>query len=189
MFRIIFRLQGWKIMSYLPKEIKKCVLVTAPHTSNWDFVIGMAAMKIMKLSKHFTIKKEWLRFPFKQFLLSMGAIPIDRSKKHTTGEKKSTVELIVELFNSHDEIRLIIPPEGTRSRVDKWKTGFYYVALEAKVPIALGFIDFEKRECGIGPLIYPSGDYKADMKQIMDFYRNCKGKNPENFALDAELSK
>ncbi len=188
MFRLIFRLQGWKITKYLPDEIKKCVLVTAPHTSNWDFVIGMAAMSIMKLSAHYTIKKEWLRFPFKRILLSMGAIPIDRSKKSALGEKKSTVDLIVELFNTHDEIRLIIPPEGTRSRVEKWKSGFYYVALQAKVPIALGYIDFEKRECGIGQLIYPSGDFKADMKLIMDFYRNVKGKNPENFALDSEFS-
>ena len=188
MFRLIFRLQGWKIMEYLPTDIKKCVLVTAPHTSNWDFVFGMAAMKIMKLSSHFTIKKEWLRFPVKRFLLSMGAIPIDRSKKNTQGERKSTVDLMVELFATHEEIRLIIPPEGTRSRVEKWKTGFYYVALQAKVPIALGYIDYEKRECGIGPLIYPSGDYKADMKKVMNFYRNVKGKNPENFALDAELS-
>lgn len=185
MFRLIFRLQGWKITNTLPDEIKKCVLLTVPHTSNWDFVIGMAAMKIMKLSKHFTIKKEWLRFPFKRFLLSGGAIPIDRSKKNSLGEKKSTVELMVELFDTHDEIRLIIPPEGTRSRVEKWKSGFYYVALQAKVPIALGYMDYEKRECGIGKLIYPSGDYKADMKEIMDFYRNIKAKNPENFALDS----
>lgn len=188
MFRLIFRLQGWKITKYLPDEIKKCVLVTAPHTSNWDFVIGMAAMRIMKLKARYTIKKEWLRFPFIRLLLSTGAIPIDRSKKNTLGEKKSTVDLMVELFNTHEEIQLIIPPEGTRSRVEKWKTGFYYAALLAKVPIALGYIDFEKRECGIGQLIYPSGDFKADMKLIMNFYRNVKAKNPENFALDSEFS-
>ena len=188
MFRLIFRLQGWKITGYLPYDIKKCVLVAAPHTSNWDFVFGMAAMRIMKLSKHFTIKKEWLRFPVKRFFLSMGAIPIDRNKKNNDGEKKSIVDLMVDLFDTHDEIRLIIPPEGTRSRVEKWKTGFYYVALHAKVPIALGYMDYEKRECGIGQLIYPSGDYKSDMEKIMNFYRNIKGKNPENFALDSELS-
>lgn len=188
MFKLFFKLQGWKITHYLSADIKRCVIVVAPHTSNWDFFVGMGAIRNMKLNQRFAIKKEWLRFPFKRLFLSLGALPIDRSK-NTLGEKKSSVDGMVELFDNREELRLIITPEGTRSRVEKWKTGFYYVALKANVPLALGFMDHEKRECGIAEVIYPTGDFKADMKLIMDFYKKFKGKNPENFSVDVELSK
>ncbi len=189
MFRLIFRLAGWKITHYLPKEIKKCVIVVAPHTSNWDFVFGMGALKIMKLHPRFVIKKEWMRFPFKRLMRSLGAIPIDRNAKHASGEKKGTVDAMAEMFNDYENIRLIITPEGTRRRVEKWKTGFYYVAVKANVPMALGIMNYEKRECGIDQLIYPTSDFKADMKLIMDFYKYAKPKNSENFSVDVELSK
>jgi 1-acyl-sn-glycerol-3-phosphate acyltransferase len=189
MFKLIFRLAGWKITHYLPDHIKKCVVVVAPHTSNWDFVFGMGAVKYMNLYPRFAIKKEWIRFPFKRMMINSGALPIDRSQKNTLGEKKGTVDAMADLFKEHDTLRLIITPEGTRKRVEKWKTGFYYVAAKAKVPIALGFMDYEKKECGIDKIIYPSGDFKKDMKEIMDFYKNMKGKNNENFTVDTELSK
>jgi 1-acyl-sn-glycerol-3-phosphate acyltransferase len=189
MFKLIFLLGRWKIKSRLPSEIKQCVIVVAPHTSNWDFVYGMGAQQTMKLKPRFAIKKEWLKFPYKKLMISLGALPIDRSKQSTVKEVKSTVEAVADLFHTHKELHLIITPEGTRSRVTKWKTGFYYIALKAKVPIALGFLDYEKRECGVAKVIYPSGDFKRDMKEIMDFYKNIKGKNPETFALDEELSK
>lgn len=86
-------------------------------------------------------------------------------------------------------MRLVITPEGTRSRVEKWKTGFYYVALKANVPIALAFINYGNKTCGVDKIIYPSGDFKKDMKEIMDFYKDKQGKNQHNFSLDAELSK
>lgn len=186
MFKLIFKLFGWKITHYLPPEIKKCVVVVAPHTSNWEFVFGMGAVRFMKLHPRFAIKKEWIRFPFKHLMLSSGALPIDRGAKDSG--KKSTVDAMADLFKTHDELRLIITPEGTRSRMEKWKTGFYYVAQKAQVPIALGFMDYEKKECGIDLVIYP-GDYKTDMKTIMDFYKHVKAKHPENFSVDVELSK
>ncbi len=189
MFKLIFRLYGWKVTHYLSDDIKKCVIVVAPHTSNWDFVFGMGAVKVMKLKLRFAIKKEWIRFPFRRLMLSLGALPIDRKKQDQQEEKKSSVDAMAELFDHHHELRLVITPEGTRSRVEKWKTGFYYVALAAKVPIALGFINYETKSCGVDKIIYPSGDFKADMKQIMDFYKNMKGGNPENFSPDIELSK
>ncbi len=189
MFKLIFKLFGWKITHFLPKDIKRCVIIVAPHTSNWDFMFGMGAVSVMKLNQRFVIKKDWIRFPIKKLMLSFGALPIDRNKKRTLGEKKSGVDAIVGLFDGRDELRMVITPEGTRSRVEKWKTGFYYVALKANVPIALAFINYETKTCGIDKIIYPSGDFKADMKQIMDFYRNMKGRNPENFSLDLELSK
>lgn len=189
MFKLIYKLFGWKVSHLLPDDVKKCVIVVAPHTSNWDFVFGMGAVKVMKLNQRFVIKKEWISFPFKRLMYSMGALPIDRNKKTEPGEKKSSVDAIAELFKDHDELRMVITPEGTRSRVEKWKTGFYYVALKANVPIALAFINYETKTCGIEKLIYPTGDFRSDMKQIMDFYKDIKGKNPENFSIDIELSK
>lgn len=189
MFKLIFRSGRWKITHFLPKEIKKCVIVVAPHTSNWDFVYGMGAVKFMELYPRFVIKKEWMRFPFKKLMHSLGAIPIDRNAKNKLGEKKGSVEAMAEMFDKHDDLLLIITPEGTRKRVEKWKTGFYYVALNAKVPIGLGFMDYKKRECGVAKIIYPTGDFKSDMKQIMDFYSTITAKHPETFSLDVELSK
>lgn len=189
MFKLIFKLFGWKVTHYLPDNIKKCVIIVAPHTSNWDFIFGMGAVKVMKLNLRFAIKKEWIRFPFKRLMLSLGALPIDRKKENSAVDKKSSVDAMAELFQSRKELRLVITPEGTRSKVEKWKTGFYYVALTAKVPIAMGFINYETKSCGVDKIIYPSGDFKADMKQIMDFYKDMKGGNPENFSLDVELSK
>lgn len=188
MFKLIFRIFGWKITHYLPAEIKKCVVVVAPHTSNWDFVFGMGAIKFMKIYPRFAIKKEWIRFPLKRLMINSGALAIDRGPKNTLGEKKGTVDAMAELFDKHEVLRLIITPEGTRKKVEKWKTGFYHVALKANVPIALGFMNYEKKECGIAKVIYPSGDLRKDMKEIMDFYKEMKGKNP-TFVIDIELSK
>lgn len=189
MFKLIFKISGWKITHYLPDDIKKCVVVVAPHTSNWDFVFGMGAIKFMNLYPRFAIKKEWIRFPFKRLMLSSGALPIDRSPKNSSTEKTSTVDAMADLFKVHDTLRLIITPEGTRSKMVKWKTGFYHVALKANVPIAFGFMDYSKKECGIDKIIYPSGDFKSDMKIIMDFYKNINAKHPGNFCVDIELSK
>jgi 1-acyl-sn-glycerol-3-phosphate acyltransferase len=189
MFKLIFNLGGWKITHYLPSHIKKCVIVAAPHTSNWDFIYGMGALKYMQLNLRFVIKKEWVRFPFKHLMLSLGALPIDRNVKNISEKTEGTVDVMANLFGNREELRLLITPEGTRSRREKWKTGFYYVALKANVPIALGFMDYEKKECGIDKIIYPSGDYKKDMKEIMHCYERFKGKNPENFSVDIELNK
>lgn len=186
MFNLFFKIFGWKVTSTLPKDIKKCVIIAAPHTSNWDFIFGMGALKQMQIKPRFTIKKEWYKFPFKALMKKLGALPIDRSVK-SDGSRRGTVEAMVDLFDTYNDLLLLITPEGTRSRVDKWKTGFYYVALNAKVPIALGFIDYAKKECGVGKVIYPSGDYKTDMKSIMEFYKNFTPKYPENFALDTSF--
>lgn len=163
------------------------MIIVAPHTSNWDFIFGMGAVKVMKLNQRFAIKKEWIRFPVKKFMYALGALPIDRNKTKNS-EGKSSVDAMADLFKERDELRLVITPEGTRSRVTKWRTGFYYIALKANVPIALAFINYETKTCGIDKIIYPSGDFKADMKIIMDFYKNIKGGNPKNFSTDIELS-
>ena len=116
-------------------------------------------------------------------------MPIDRTKNKFSGEKTSAVDSMVELFKTRDIMRLVITPEGTRSRVEKWKTGFYYVAIKAEVPLALAYINYESKTTGIDKIIYPTGDYKKDMKEIMDYYKNMKGKNNSNFSIDVELAK
>ena len=186
MFNFFFKIKGWKVTHHLPKNILKCVIIGAPHTSNWDFIYAMGALKNMNINTRFTIKKEWFKFPFKGLMKKLGALPIDRGINRD-GSRKGTVDAMIDLFNERKELLLMITPEGTRSPVTKWKTGFYHVALSAKVPIALGFIDYEKKECGIDTLIYPTGDFRADMKLIMDFYKNVKGKNPDHFALDTSF--
>ena len=188
MFKLLFRLGRWKITHFLPANIKKCVIVAAPHTSNWDFMYGIGAIHVMKLKMRFTIKKEWMRFPFAGIMDSLGALPIDRTAIKT-GEKRGTVDAVADLFGTRDELHLMVTPEGTRAKMEKWKTGFYYIALKAKVPIALGFLDYKTRTCGIDKIIYPSGDFHFDMKQIMDFYKTMTGKFPQNFSVDLELPK
>ena len=188
MFKLFFTLSKWKVTHFLPDEIKKCVIIAAPHTSNWDFIYAMGALRIMKLKSRFTIKKEWMRFPFKGIMKSLGALPIDRNAIKN-GEKKGTVDAVADLFSDREELRLMITPEGTRAKMEKWKTGFYYIALKAKVPIALAFIDYKKKVCGVDKIIYPSGDFNVDMKQIMAYYKNASGKHPENFSIDVELAK
>ncbi len=187
MFKMLFKMGKFKVTHYLPDNIKKCVIIAAPHTSNWDFVYAMGALKIMKLKLRFTIKKQWMKFPFKGIMKSLGALPIDR-EAIKEGKKSGTVDAVADLFTNRDELRLMVTPEGTRAKMEKWKTGFYYIALKAKVPIALAFIDYKKRICGIDKIIYPTGDFKVDMKLIMDFYKNVSGKYPENFSTDIELA-
>lgn len=187
MFKLIYKLLGWKAENKLPKDVKQYVLIVAPHTSNWDFVLGVGAWQTLGIKAKFAIKKEWLKFPLKKLMLSLGALPIDRSPATKLGEKKGAVDAMVDLFKNYNDLKLIITPEGTRSKVIKWKTGFYYVALKANVPIALGILNYEKKKADIEKLVYPSGDFKKDMKQIMDFYKSAKPKNPQNFSIDIEL--
>lgn len=163
-------------------------MIAAPHTSNWDLVYALAAYDLMKIPVRFTIKKEWMRFPLNLIMRPLGAIGIDRSPKVKGEQRKSMTEAMTELFNGRENLNIMVTPEGTRSKREKWKTGFYYVALNSKVPIALGYLDYANKIAGVGKLIFPSGDIKKDMREIMDFYRNIKGKHPERFSLDLEFA-
>lgn len=176
----ILKLMGWKITSVMPPGTKKCVIAVAPHTSYWDFVIGRLAYWYMGIKARFLIKKEAFRFPVKRLLKNMGGIPVDR------GKSRKMVEQVVELFNQADSFILVITPEGTRKPVKHWKKGFYYIALQARVPIALGYVDYKKKEGGVGKVIYPDGNINEQMKEIKAFYRGKTGKYPENFFLDDE---
>jgi 1-acyl-sn-glycerol-3-phosphate acyltransferase len=180
--RLVFWSNGWKISHMPPDDIKRYVLIGAPHTSNWDFIYGMAASYHMNLSNlHFTIKKEWLRFPFNLILKPLGAIGIDRSSKQSGEKRLNMLDEMVNIIESHDDIIVVVTPEGTRKAVKRWKKGFYHVAQKAQVPMLLGYIDYEKKEVGVGKVIYPSGDIKKDMREIFNFYNKVTPRHPDKF--------
>jgi 1-acyl-sn-glycerol-3-phosphate acyltransferase len=158
-------------------------MVAAPHTSNWDLIITIAAFEKMKIPLKFTIKKEWLNFPFNLLLSPLGAIPIDRNSKDKTGRKTSYTEAMINLFKERDSLVVMVTPEGTRSKKTEWKTGFYYVAEGANVPIALGYLDYKNKIAGVGKLVY-TGDLDKTMREIMAFYKDITPYKPENFSPD-----
>lgn len=172
----------------MPPNINKCVMIAAPHTSNWDLVYALAAYDMMGIPMRFTLKDEFMKFPLKLIFKPIGAIAIDRRPKVAGGERRSMTEAMVDLFNGRDHLNIMVTPEGTRSLNTKWKTGFYYVALNAKVPIGLGYLDYKNKVAGVGGMVYPSGDIKKDMKIIMDFYKDIEGQHPEKFSTDAEYA-
>jgi 1-acyl-sn-glycerol-3-phosphate acyltransferase len=175
--KLLLFLLGWKIKGTFPSDVKKCVILAAPHTSNFDFWIGLIAFNIMRLDVHFLIKKEAFTFPFTGILRRSGGIPIDRRNSN------NMVNQIIDEFNSNDSFYLAITPEGTRKKTNHWKKGYYFIAQKANVPLALVYIDYKKKEGGMGPVIIPSGDYEKDLKTIQDFYRTVTPKYPEQFNL------
>ncbi len=182
--QFLLSLSGWRISHDIPPEKERCVMIAAPHTSNWDIWYARLAFFIMEVPVKFTIKQQWTRFPFGLFFKPLGAIGIDRRPRKDSGERPSYVKLMVEIFERYERIAVMVTPEGTRSPRKKWKTGFYYVALEAGVPICLGYLDYANKIAGVGPVIHPSGDIQADMHRIMAFYDGIEGKYPEKFELD-----
>ena len=169
-FKMFLKLTGWKISGELPSE-KKFVMIAAPHTSNWDLPYMLAICFGLKANIYWMGKAQIFKFPFKSLMMWMGGIPVDRSQ--STNMVEGTALFIKET----DEIIVTVPPEGTRSKVKYWKTGFYHIAVLANVPIALGFLDYKNKVGGIGGLIYPTGDIDNDMIKIKAFYENVKGKN------------
>lgn len=169
---------------HLPPGVERCILVAAPHTSNWDFVYMVGAFKILELDFRFTIKREWLKFPFKKLLLKLGAIGIDRRAKTPGEPRKSSVDAMAQLFSEHDQLVVVVTPEGTRARAERWRTGFYYTALKAGVPIGLGYLDYKNKVAGIGQVFVPSGDPEKDLPRIMAFYEKIPGCRPELFSID-----
>lgn len=186
MFRFLcalyFKLTGWRYINKVPDSLRSFVFIGAPHTANYDFINAMAISYLMKRNARFVIKKEWLKFPLNLFFRPLGGIGVDRNvlKKDKT---INNTDLIANLFKENTELVIMIAPEGTRSPNKNWKTGFYYIAQKANVPLVLGFADFKTKEAGMGMVIYPE-DFEKDMRKIMDFYRNMEGKVPENFQLD-----
>ena len=173
--RFFIKLMGWKIDPSLPPNIKKCVLVMAPHTSNWDYFIGMMAFwGVYGIDLKQLIKSELFFFPLGPLLKRMGGVPVYRKSKN------NMTTTIANMYKNSEELTIAFTPEGTRSYSPKWKKGFYYIALEAKVPIVLGFLDYSKKEGGIiNTVFYPTGDIEKDIDFIKSKYKDIKGRFPE----------
>ncbi len=155
-------------------------MIAAPHTSNWDFFYARAAFFLLGIPVRTTIKKEAMFFPMNLLLKFFGVIPIDRKKKEAGLSRKSNmVDAMVQLFEDRKELVIMITPEGTRNYAPRWKTGFYHVAKKARVPIVLGYLDYQKKHAGVGPTVYPGDNIEDDMETIMNFYRQVTGKYPE----------
>lgn len=171
---IFNKLLGWKVVNILP-DIPKCVIAIAPHTSNYDFVIGKLAYSSIGRTANFLMKKEWFFFPFNLIFSSMGGVPVDRKRA------QSLTETMTGEFKRREKFQLAIAPEGTRKRVQQWKKGFYYIALKADVPIVLIALDYDKKEALFLDIFLPTGDLEEDMRKIRSKYTGTKGKYPENF--------
>jgi len=180
--KAILSLFGWKVVGDKPK-FKKFVFIAAPHTSNWDFPIGRLSNTVMGIDLKVLMKESWFFFPLGYIFKWLGAMPIDRSKSGTV------IDHIIGLFRDQEEFVFAITPEGTRSYVEYWKTGFYTIAEKANVPIVMGYLDFEKKVTGIGPAIIPSGDREADFKKIIEFYSHVHAKHPHLFNKTPRLGR
>lgn len=173
-YLLIFKLLGWRVEGSFPHDLKKFIVAVAPHTSNWDFVIGVMARSIVGIQRaKFLGKSPLFKPPFGWFFRWLGGYPVDRTSSH------DMVHQVAEIFNRHKEFILAIAPEGTRKKVPKLKTGFYYIALQAHVPIIPCGFDFRRKKIVIGQPFYPSANADADMDFLRKFYSQIKGRNPE----------
>ena len=173
---LFLRVFGWRKEGQLP-DIPKCVMIAAPHTSNWDLPVMLFFAFAFQTKLFFMVKDAVFRWPFGPLFRWLGGIPIDRTKPN------GVVEQSIQAFRDNDELIMVVPPSGTRSKVRYWKTGFYHIANGAGVPIMLGFLDYRRKVGGVGPVVVPTGDIEADMQAVRAFYADITGKNPEKASL------
>ena len=172
---ILYRLLGWKIINDFPQDIKKYVVIAAPHTSWMDFPIAILSRMALGTMVNFIGKGSLFKGPFGFLFRLLGGTPVDRSQNN------NLVDSIVQLFNSKEEFRLGLSPEGTRKKVAKWKTGFYYIAKGANVPIVMATLDFGNKQIKISKAYTLTEDMDTDFKHFHAFFSDVKGKNPEQF--------
>ena len=170
---ILYTLLGWKVENGFPDAPKKYIVIAAPHTSWLDFPIAILTRMSEGKMVHFIGKNSLFRWPFGYFFKILGGTPVDRSKSN------NMVEAVIKIFNSKEVFRLGISPEGTRKKVIKWKTGFYYIAKGANVPIVMATLDFENKKVKISKPFYLTDNIDEDFKNLKLFFQNIKGKNPE----------
>lgn len=169
--RFVFTSAGWRVEGR-PPAAPKFVVIAAPHTSNWDFLYTLCLAFEYRLRPRIMMKSAWFFWPVGPVLRWLGAIPVDRSRAN------DVVAQSVSAFARTREMILVVPPAGTRKRVLRWKTGFYHIAHGARVPIAMGFLDYARKVGGFGPTLAPTGDIEADMRRIRNFYDPISGKYP-----------
>ena len=170
------KLSGWKVEGSLPPGCEKSVFIAAPHTSNWDLPFTLMVAFALRLNIYWMGKHQIFKFPFRHTMMWLGGIPVQREKSSNVVEASAQA-----IIDADGPLQLVVPPEGTRSKVRYWKTGFYYIALSAKVPIVMAYMDYSRKVSGLGPVFMPTGDIEADMVAIKAFYAPFKGKNSDQF--------
>jgi len=168
----LLKLLGWNVQVDFPPA-KKYVLIAAPHTSNWDFPLGILAQYALKLNIQWIGKHTLFRWPYGWFFRAIGGIPVYRH------ESLNLSQQLVARFAESDSMVLALAPEGTRKKTDHWKTGFYHIATAANVPITMAYLDFGRKRVGIGKSFIPSGDIDSDFEIIREYYQDIRGKHPQ----------
>ncbi|MCP4054074.1 MAG: acyltransferase [Mesoflavibacter sp.] len=174
---IYFKILGWKVVgntNFSKDSIKKAVLISAPHTHNFDFIIGLLLRKVVDLKSNYLGKKELFVWPIGYYFRAVGGVPVDRKNK------ENKVETIAKLFDDKEEFRLTLAPEGTRSKVDNWRTGFYYIAKKANVPIIMFTLDYQNKQNKVSRPFYPTDNIEEDFKYMKSFFNGVKGKVSKN---------
>ncbi len=169
---LLYRMRGWKAVGEVP-EPRRFIIVAAPHTSNWDFVNYLGLTADLGIRPRFMGKLSLFKWPIGGFMRQMGGVPVDRRNA------SNVVQQMADEFARRAEFMLTVAPEGTRGKVQKWRTGFYQIALAAKVPMVVGLMDYGTKTGGLGPLIWPTGDFRADMMKLFDVYKDCIPKFPD----------
>lgn len=172
-FSFILKSLGWTLEIDWP-ESRKYVLVVYPHTSNWDFLLGVCAARAIRLDAHYIGKHTLFKKPFGWFFRALGGIPVDRRQKASLGQQ------LAERFDAADDFILALAPEGTRSKTDHWKSGFFHIARAANVPIAMAYLDYSRKQVGLGGEFMPNGDIDEVYARIREFYAGRHGKHPGN---------
>ena len=173
---MLYTVGGWK-KNITETHPQKCIICLAPHTSNWDFIVGQLYSHAEEMKFNFLMKKEWFFWPLGSLFKKMGGIPVYRDKA------SSMTNRLAEIAKKNDYFRLVITPEGTRSPRKEWKRGFYYIAKGAGIPIVLAGIDFATKTITLGKAFYPTDDIEKDMREIKLFYKDFKGYHPEQFSI------
>ena len=176
---LILKVSGWKVDITAPRR-DKCIICVAPHTSNWDFILGLCSYHSLGRKANFLMKKFWFFFPLGFLLKGLGGIPVPARDK-----KSNLTDEIIKKFDSSEYINLAVTPEGTRSRVEKWRTGFLYISYGAHVPIQLGIIDYSTKTVLVKDEYIPTGNIEKDMDFVKEYYSAYKnaGKYPEKFTV------
>jgi 1-acyl-sn-glycerol-3-phosphate acyltransferase len=171
---VFLRLAGWRVEGGLPHGLARAVVIAAPHTTNWDLPYMLAVSWVLGVRPSWLGKRELFRWPFGWLMRTLGGVPVDRTRR------SNLVEQAAERLAESERLFLVVPPSGTRSRAPHWKSGFYHIARMARVPIVCAFLDYPTKTGGIGPVFVPSGDIGADMDRLRVFYRDVRGRYPEN---------
>ena len=173
------KLAGWRIEGALPVNVRKCVLIAAPHTSNWDLPYTLMTAFVLHLNIYWMGKASIFRPPFGPIMRWLGGIAVQREQSNNV-----VAASVAALLSADGPVQLIVPPEGTRRKTRHWRTGFYYIALGANLPILLAYMDYTHKRAGLGPVFQPSGDIERDMVQIKAYYAPLRGKNAQQFDAD-----